>query len=111
MTSHAGEIAQNLTRTSHIQARKMEGHLGLDDDDNSDDDGDAHGDHLDSSHNFHLRELLLLPEGSLHIRKQNKSDMKFPTCVIQCVLSWSLHIEVVVDLIHWNKSMLDVNPN
>ncbi len=77
MTSHAGEIgsAQNLTRTSHIQARKMEGHLGLDDDDNSDDDGDAHGDHLDGSHNFHLRELLLLPEGSLHIRKQNKSDI------------------------------------
>jgi hypothetical protein len=59
--------------------------LGLDDDDNSDDDGDAHGDHLDSSYNFHLRELLLLPEGSLHIRKQNKSDMKFPTCVIQYV--------------------------
>jgi hypothetical protein len=37
--------------------------------------------------------------------------MKFPTRIIQCVFSWLLRIEVVVDLIHWNKSMLDVNPN
>jgi hypothetical protein len=92
---------KSLTRTSHIQARKTEGYLGLHDDSNPHE-RNAPICHLDNSCNFHLREYHLLPEGKLHRMRQS------PKWVFVTHGHGLVHLDMLLIYI---RSMIDVNPN